>query len=273
MNSAPVSQRQISRRMISDRVFVGVAALLFAASTLVTIIGCASMSAMAGMPMPGGWTMSMAWMRMPGQTWPGIAITFLGMWIAMMVAMMLPVLLPMLSRYRQAVGTSDDTRLGHLTAWVGMGYFSVWTGIGMIVCPIGVATATIVMQLPTLARAVPLIVGVVVLSVGALQFTAWKVRRLACCRETPLRNYLLQTSASTAWRHGVRLGLQCCYCCAGLMAILLVVGIMDLRVMAAVTAAITAERLAPAHEHIARTIGVVIVVAGLWLIAHATGFA
>jgi hypothetical protein len=29
------------------------------------------MSAMGEMPMPGGWTMSMAWMRMPGQTWPG----------------------------------------------------------------------------------------------------------------------------------------------------------------------------------------------------------
>jgi hypothetical protein len=28
------------------------------------------MSALGEMPMPGGWTMSMAWMRMPGQTWP-----------------------------------------------------------------------------------------------------------------------------------------------------------------------------------------------------------
>jgi hypothetical protein len=43
------------------------------------------------MPMPGGWTMSMAWMRMPGQTWPGAAASFLGMWVVMMVAMMLPV--------------------------------------------------------------------------------------------------------------------------------------------------------------------------------------
>ena len=36
----------------------------------VTVAWCSSMSAMGGMPMPGGWTMSMAWMRMPGQTWP-----------------------------------------------------------------------------------------------------------------------------------------------------------------------------------------------------------
>jgi len=51
---------------------------------------------MGEMPMPGGWTMSMAWMRMPGQTWPGAAASFLGMWIVMMVAMMLPSLVPML---------------------------------------------------------------------------------------------------------------------------------------------------------------------------------
>ena len=58
------------------------------------------MSAMGGMTMPGGWTMSMMWMRMPGLTWPGTAASFLGMWVVMMVAMMLPSLAPMLWRYR-----------------------------------------------------------------------------------------------------------------------------------------------------------------------------
>ena len=56
--------------------------------------------------MPGGWTMSMAWMRMPGQTWPAAAAAFLGMWVVMMVAMMLPSLVLMLRRYRQAVGST-----------------------------------------------------------------------------------------------------------------------------------------------------------------------
>jgi len=85
------------------RTFLGVSALLFAASVAVTIAWCTSMSAMGGMPMPGGWTMSMTWMRMPGQTWPGAAASFLGMWIVMTVAMMLPALLPALRRYRAAV--------------------------------------------------------------------------------------------------------------------------------------------------------------------------
>src|SRR2546423_6052682 len=135
----------------------GVSALLFAASAAVTIVWCASMSAMGEMPMPGGRTMSMAWMRMPGQTWPGAAASFLGMWVVMMVAMMLPSLVPMLWRYRQAV--TRETRLGRLTALVGVGYFFVWTVFGMAAFPLGVALAAIEMQQPGLNRAVPIAVG------------------------------------------------------------------------------------------------------------------
>jgi hypothetical protein len=86
------------------QVFYGVSALLLVASAALTALWSTSMSAMGGMPMPGGWTMSMAWMRMPGQTWPGAAASFLGMWVVMMMAMMLPSLTPTLWRYRQAVG-------------------------------------------------------------------------------------------------------------------------------------------------------------------------
>jgi predicted metal-binding membrane protein len=255
----------------SQRAFFGVSALLFAASAAVTIVWCASMSAMGGMPMPGGWTMSMAWMRMPGQTWPGAAATFLGMWIVMMVAMMLPSLVPMLSRYRQAFGTSGEARLGWLTTIVGVGYFFVWTVFGVAAFPLGVALAAAEMQMPALARAVPIAVGVVVLIAGALQLTAWKAHHLAYCREAPGRGRMLSAEAGTAWRHGLRLGLHCARCCVGLMAILLVIGVMDLRAMAVVAAVITVERLAPAGERIVRAIGAVFVGAGLFLIARAAG--
>jgi predicted metal-binding membrane protein len=136
------------------------------------------------MSMPGGWTMSMAWMRMSGQTWPVAAASFLGMWIVMMVAMMLPSLVPMLRRYRRAVG-GTETRLGWLTALAGVGYFAVWTVFGMAAYPLGVALAAIEMRQPAVARAVPIAVGVVVLIAGALQFTAWKAHHLVCCREAP----------------------------------------------------------------------------------------
>jgi len=174
-------------------------------------------------------------------------------------------------RYRQAVGRTGETRLGRLTALAGVGYFFVWTAFGMIVFPLGVALAAIEMQQPALARAVPIAVGVAVLIAGAFQFTALKANHLACCREAPGRGRTLPAAVGTAWRHGLRLGLHCSCCCANLMAILLVIGVMDLRAMAVVTAAITVERLAPAGERVARAIGAVGVGAGFVLIARATG--
>jgi len=263
--------RRIRQALSQLKPFFGVSALLFAASAALTIAWSASMSAMGGMPMPGGWTMSMAWMRMPGQTWPGTAASFLGMWIVMMVAMMLPSLVPRLWRYRQAVVNTEQAPLGRLTALAGGGYFFVWTMFGMAAFPLGVALAAVEMRQPALARAVPIAVGVVVLMAGSLQLTAWKARHLSYCREGPEHNCTLPADAGTAWRHGLRLGLHCGYCCAGLMAILLVIGVMDLRAMAVVAAATTVERLAPAGERVARAIGVVVVGAGLFLIARAAG--
>ena len=247
--------------------FFGIATLLFAVSTSATIAWTASMSSMGEMPMPGGWTMTMTWMRIPGQTWPGAAASFLGMWIVMMAAMMLPSLVPMLWRFREAVSGKGNARVWRLTAVAGAGYFVVWTAFGIAAYPFGVALTTIEMRQPALARAVPTAAGVVVLIAGALQFTAWKARQLACCRETPGCGCVLPADAGTAWRHGLRLGLRCCSCCAGLTAILLVAGLMDLRAITLVTTAITVERLAPRHVQTARAIGAVVVVVGLVLIA------
>ncbi len=240
---------EISRRIerASQRAFFGVAAMLFAASAAVTVAWCGSMSAM---PMPGGWSMSMAWMRMPGQTWPGAAASFLGMWTVMMVAMMLPSLVPVLWRYRESLGRRGETRLVRLTVLVGVGYFFVWSVFGVAAFALGAALAAIEMQQPSLARAVPITVGVVVSIAGALQFTAWKARQLACCREArtcdpeaPECDRTLGSSGATAsgpaanasaaharapnagdaWRYGLRLGVRCSQCCAGLTGILLVI--------------------------------------------------
>jgi predicted metal-binding membrane protein len=253
----------------SQKGFFGVSALLFAASTALTIAWCASMTAMGEMQMAGGWTMSMAWMPMVEQTWCGAAASFLAMWIVMMVAMMLPSLVPMLWRYRQAVERAGEHHLGRLTALVGAGYFSVWAVFGMAAFPFGAALAVIVMQQPALARAVPVMAGVAVLIAGAVQFTAWKARHLACCREMPGNERPLPADARTAWRHGLRLGVHCSCCTAGLTAILLTLGVMDLKVMAVVTVATTVERLSPAGDRVARGIGVAVIAAGLLLIARA----
>jgi predicted metal-binding membrane protein len=187
----------------------------------------------------------------------------------MMLAMMLPSLLPALWRYRQAVGRTGAPRLGRLTALVGAGYFLVWTACGAAVFPLGVVLAAVAMRQPALAHTVPLAVGVVVLLAGCVQLTAWKARCLACCRQTSGHSRRMSADAGAAWRHGLRLGLDCCYCCAGPTAVLMVVGVMDLQAMAVVATAITLERLAPAGGRVARAVGVVAVGAGLLLIVRA----
>jgi predicted metal-binding membrane protein len=130
------------------------------------------------------------------------------------------------------------------------------------------------MQVPALARWVPIAVGVVVLIAGALQFTAWKAHQLACCRaaldcRAVSHGNRWPADAGEAWAYGLRLGLRCCYCCAGPTAILLVSGVMNLGAMAVVTAVITVERLAPAGERVARATGALVIGVGVILIARA----
>jgi predicted metal-binding membrane protein len=225
------------------------------------------------MQMPGGWTMSMMWMRMPGQTWLGTAASFVGMWVVMMVAMMLPSLLPTLWRYREAAGEAGGAHGSWLTALVGVGYFAVWAVLGAIVFPLGAALAATLMREPAVARAVPTGLGAAVLVAAAVQYTGWKARHLAFCREASGHSLAPAVGAGAAWRHGVCLGLHCVQSCAGLTAVVLALDVMDLRVMAVVAAAITVERLARKGIRIARAISVVGGAVGLLMMARAAGLA
>ncbi|SEJ93271.1 DUF2182 domain-containing protein [Paraburkholderia diazotrophica] len=233
------------------------------------------MPAMGDMPMPGGWSLSMTWVPMCGQKWPRAAASFVGMWLVMMIAMMLPSLAPVLWRYHEAARATSgtgDRRLAPLTALVSVGYFFVWTVAGVAVFALGAATMALALHFPALAHAIPFAAGIAVLIAGVVQFRAWKARYLACCRCTFMNQCAPPARARSAWLHGVRLGVHCCYCCAGLTAVLLINGIMDLYAMAFVTAAITAERLAPAGERVARATGVVVIAMGMTMIARAIAF-
>lgn len=263
--------RGVASHVPSQRVFLVISVLLFLASAALTIVWCESMSTMPAMPMPGGWKMSMAWMRMPGQTWLSAAASFVGMWTVMMVAMMTPSLIPMLQRYREAIDGASETRVGQRTAMAGVGYYVVWNLLGIAVFALGIVLASIEMRFPLLAHAVPAATSGIMVIAGGFQFTRWKAHHLAGCREDTARDHATKGHSASAFRHGLRLGVHCAYCCAGLTAILLAVGVMDLRAMILVTGAITAERLAPSGERVARAIGVVAVGAGVLLIVRTAG--
>jgi predicted metal-binding membrane protein len=193
-------------------------------------------------------------MRPSGATW-------LGMWLVMTPAMMLPSLAPALWHYRETAARSGVPRPGRLTVVVGAGHLAVWTVAG-----IGVLLASGAMRLaqretPATARLVPIALSFVVAAMGAVQCSKWKARQLDHCRRHESRG-AHRAGAWSAWRHGVRLGRDCVRCCANLMAIQLVFGMMDLRAMAVVTAAITLERVAPSGARVARVTGALALVAG-----------
>jgi predicted metal-binding membrane protein len=254
----------MSTQADSGRAFFAIAALLFAASAAATIAGSLSMPAM------GGGAPSTAWVAMCGPSWPAAFVSFLGMWIAMTVAMMLPSLVPVLWRCRQSTATQ---RADRFAALVGAGYFCVWIGAGATAFALASALAALEKALPASASAAPLVTGVVVVAGGALQFTAWKARHLGLCRKTSAGHGAWAADARSAWRLGLRLGLHCIASCAGLTAILVAGGMMDLCLMALVATAITAERLAPSGEWIAEAVGTIAIAAGVFLMAQAAASA
>lgn len=249
----------------SRHVFFGICALLFAASATVTIIWSISMPGRdmpgTGLAMPGAMAM-----RMPDQHWPGAAVSFLAMWMVMMAAMMIPSLAPALWRCREAAGAAHPNRLIVLA---GGGYFFVWLLFGMAVFLLALAFSALQMHWPALTRAIPVAVAELAVVAGLLQFTPWKAYHLACCRGE--HGAPRPADAAGAWRQGLWLGLHCSFSSIGPTIILLAVGMMDLRAMALATTAVTAERLAPDGERVARLIGIILVAAGLFLLVRAAG--
>ena len=214
------------------------------------------------MEMPGRWTMSMMWMRMPGQSWPASATSFLLMWLVMMVAMMMPSALPMfLNMGRSLTGTRTANALAMLTL-VAAGYFAIWLAVGAVVYALGVAFAATAMGWESFSRAVPLLSGAAVLAAGLFQFTPWKMTSLLRCR-APVGCAADCIGRRTGFLLGCREGLACCVCCTAPMMIQLALGVMNPHVMVGVALAIAAEKLLPRPEIVSRLMGVAAIVAGI----------
>ncbi|AMY12500.1 putative metal-binding integral membrane protein [Luteitalea pratensis] len=95
---------------------------------------------------------------------------------------------------------------------------------------------------------------------------------------TPIKHACLRTCQSplgflmSRWRGGwpgalamgVEHGTYCVGCCWALMLLLFAGGVMNLTVIAALTAFVAFEKLAPLGAHAARITGVILNAAGVW---------
>jgi predicted metal-binding membrane protein len=231
--------------------FIAVCVLAFVAGVSATAYFCRPMC--CDMEMPGGWTMSMMWMRMHGQTWFAWAISFLFMWLAMMVAMMMPSALPMFLKTRRQWAS---------LCYMASGYFTIWLAAGVGIYVLGVAFATVAMRSELFSRALPLLSGASLIAAGAIQFTRWKMTHLLRCR-SPFGCAISCPQYETSFRLGCKQGAACCVCCTAPMTIQLTLGIMNPLVMIVVAIVIAAEKLLPRPEITARLIGTAAIFAGV----------
>ena len=230
--------------------------LAFVASVAATVYFCRSMC--CEMQMTGGWTMSMMWTRMPGQTWAASATSFQLMWFAMMVAMMLPSALPMFL----------NTKRAPVSLFVlAIGYFVVWVAAGVGIYALGITFAAAAMRWEFLSRAIPVFSGAALIAAGAFQFTRWKMTCLLRCR-SPFGCASGGPEGETNFWFGCKQGATCCLCGAGSTMILVVLGMMNPFVIVGVTIVIAAEKMLPRPEITVRLVGLAAIVAGITNIMH-----
>ena len=191
------------------------------------------------------------------------------MTVAMMVAMMLPSIAPNLLRYHRHLRAMRMSRAGGRTTLFAVGYASIWATIGLALFAMSAELTPMPMASPTDPPLAPWVAGAVVLCAGALQRTRWKARQLLRCSEACVAARAVPRNVMTAWLEGCRLGVDCGLSCAAPMAVLLVAGLMDARMMVLITTAITAERVAPAGARFARLTGGLALIAGLLMCVRA----
>jgi predicted metal-binding membrane protein len=185
------------------------------------------------------------------------AAAFLGLWAVMMAAMMLPGLAPVGALYA-GEGPGTAARAAGLVA----GYLIAWAAFGLIALLASVAADRLAARSDSAATWVG--AGLLVAS-GAYQFSPLKDRCLSVCR-SPLHLLMRAGTYRGPTRHvraGVYHGAYCVGCCWSLMLALLVLGVMDLRWMAAFAAGIVLEKVWRHGRKVALAMGVALVVLGL----------
>ncbi|HTJ24985.1 MAG TPA: DUF2182 domain-containing protein [Candidatus Limnocylindria bacterium] len=189
------------------------------------------------------------------------APVFGGMWITMMVAMMFPTMGPMVIAHRMVTSRRGEGWTSTL-AFIA-GYLVVWTAIG------AVPFAVLVMlgRLPFeggAARVAPL-AGTVLALAGVYQFTPLKTVCLRTCR-TPIGFILshdFRRGAPGAFAAGIAHGAFCLGCCWALMAILLVLGLMNVVWMAALSSVFLLEKNWRHGVAVSRVVGFGLAIVGI----------
>ena len=166
---------------------------------------------------------------------------FLGMWVAMMVAMMFPTIAPFVLAHRMVVRKRGEGT-APTVAFVG-GYLVVWSVIGLVPL-LGFLAFRNLSADAADSRWLPTLAGAILIAAGVYQFTKWKAVCLKHCRSPMgfLMTHDFGGGSRSAFKAGVNHGAYCLGCCWALMAVLVVVGLMNLVWMAGIAIVFLLEK-------------------------------
>jgi predicted metal-binding membrane protein len=259
-----VAPSRLERAIRRDRVVV---ALGLAAVTLLAWVYLVRMAALMNAAVSD--KAMHAAMGMPEMAAWGTAefVMLFLMWAVMMVAMMLPSAAPLIllvvRTYRRR-----GARARVLTFAFAAGYLIAWTVFSTAAAGMQLLLHRSALLSMDMASTSAIVGGAILLVAGAYQWLPLKAACLTHCR-SPL-DFLMREwreGAAGALVMGLRHGLYCVGCCWALMLLLFVGGVMNLFVIAAITALVLVEKLAPAGARVARVGGISLIGMGAWLLA------
>ncbi len=184
---------------------------------------------------------------------------FFGMWITMMVAMMFPTIAPVVALHHMVM-RRRGAGVGMTAVFAG-GYLAVWAALGVVPFLVLHSVRQSVEPSPWVDR----VAGAVLVVAGAYQFSRWKDTCLRACRSpvTFLATHDFGSGPLGAVRAGVSHGLYCAGCCWALMAVLFVVGLVNLVWMAAIAVVFLAEKTWQHGVGLTKVVGTAVLVLGV----------
>lgn len=263
----------IERALSRERILVSAAlAVLVALSWLYVLAGAGTGMSVRAMttwqfppPLPA--------MFGPAQWDLTYAVIMLVMWWVMMIAMMVPSAAPMILLYSRVVARAAG-RGQSLAAFGGtgvflLGYLTVWLGFSLLATlaqyALEICGALDGMRMWSTSQT--LSAGLLVVA-GIYQLTPVKAACLEHCR-APVAYFSTHFRPGNlgAWRMGLEHGAYCLGCCWALMLLLFVGGTMNLVWIVGLAALVLVEKLLSRGPWMERLVGVLLIVAGVWLYA------
>ncbi|MGA7458251.1 MAG: DUF2182 domain-containing protein [Methyloceanibacter sp.] len=197
-----------------------------------------------------------------------------GMWVVMMVAMMLPSASPTVLLYarvvRQAESQGRAPRAGASVAAFASAYLSLWILFSLLAVAAQWALEHLGVMSAMMSLRGALLAGAVLIAAGLYQLTPLKTACLRHCRG-PAQFIAAhwRPGVRGAWRMGITHGAYCLGCCAALMLLLFVGGVMNLVWIAGLTLMVAIEKLVPLGAVAAKAIALLLIAGGATLLAAA----